>query len=290
MASSTDVERLLAQTQRERNVRATLKMQIKQHAQKERDFAEWEERLVDKQQRIEDNIVNCDDMLRQADAKREHAEDNVKRDAESQRSSMRDIARLRAQLEDIRAKCAHVSDEIQASSKYFEFLSRSSQIVLARNSSKAEDVYELVEEILDRHRTLMMANHQLQDQFKVTARSHDDLTDAHNKYVDDSRENILALNTRLGGMKRLLESNMRSTSASMTTMIHFAKKCALKHSSVSLVKMATENIFVKCTSRSHVARCATGREHASDTSVRLSIIRHFLCDMRAIARETTCDR
>jgi len=124
MASSTDVERLLAQTQRERNVRATLKMQIKQHAQKERDFAEWEERLVDKQQRIEDNIVNCDDMLRQADAKREHAEDNVKRDAESQRSSMRDIARLRAQLEDIRAKCAHVSDEIQASSKYFEFLSR----------------------------------------------------------------------------------------------------------------------------------------------------------------------
>ena len=69
-------------------------------------------------------------MLRQADAKREHAEDNAKRDAESQRSSMRDIARLRAQLDEIRAKCAHVSNEIKASSKYFEFLSRSSQIVL----------------------------------------------------------------------------------------------------------------------------------------------------------------
>jgi hypothetical protein len=135
MASSTDAERLLAQTQRERNVRGTLKMRIKQHAQKEREFAEWEDRLVDKQQRIEENIVNCDDMLRQADAKREHAEDNAKRDA-----------------------------------------------------------------------------------------------------------------------------------------------------------MATENIFVKCTSRSHVARCATGREHANDTSVRLSIIRHFLCDMREIVHETTCDR
>jgi chromosome segregation ATPase len=263
---------------------------MKQHAEKEREFSEWEQRLNDKQQQIEGNIINCDDMLRQADAKREHAEDNAKRDVETQQSSMRDILKLRAQLDEIRAKCVRRSNQIQASAKYFEFLCRSTQTILARNSSKTEDVYELVEEILDRHRTLSRANQQLQIQFKTTARSHDDLINVHNKYVDDSQENILALNTCLGGMKRSLESSVRSTSASMTTMTHFVKKSTLKHASVSLVKMAAENIFVKCTSYSHVARCATGREHVSETSVRLSIIRHFLCDMRQIIFETACDR
>ena len=275
-----DAERLLEKTVTELEVRATLNSLIKEHEDNERSFAEWESRLLEKEKSIEDSIINCDEMLRQADAKRECAEESAKRDVKMHDSCAHEMCRLRSQLTNIRSKISRVVKEVGSSAIYFEFLSRATRNTSSKDTSKSEDTYELVDEILDRHRTLVMANSQLQNRLVAATRSNGDLINVHNKYMDDSRELVLALNTRLGSMKRSLESNVRNTSADAIMMTHLAKKSTLRRASVSLVKMAAENIFTKCTGRSRVRRCAS-----SDTSVttaRLRVIGHVLCDWREI--------
>jgi len=280
--ASTDAERLTAKIEAELRVRDALKSSLKEHAEKEREFVKWEERLHESQTQMESNIVNCDEMLRQVDAKREHAEACVTRDSEENESYALHLQGLRDQLHLIQMETASVAGEIESNSKYFEFLRRSIRVVLDRETSKTEDVYELVEEIVDRHGTLTMASEQLQNRLTAATRSHSEVVLAHNKYVETARETTLALNTRLGNMKRVLESNVWSSSASESAMTHVARKSSLRSASVSLVKTSTANIFAKCTARSHVRRCASSDAHASETIARLSVIGHFLRDMRNI--------
>lgn len=280
--ASSDAERLIAKTEAELKVSDALKSSLEEHAEKEREFIEWEGRLHESQARMENNIVNCDEMLRQVDAKREHAEACVTRDSEENEGYARDLQGLRDRLSLIRSQTASVAGEIESNSKYFEFLRQSVRAVLDRETSKLEDAYELVEEIVDRHGTLTMASQQLQNRLNIATRSHSMLLNAHDKYVEAARETMLALNTQLGSMKRLLESNVWSSSASVSAMTHVAKKSSLRRASVSLVKTSAENIFEKCTARSYVRRCASSDAHASETIARLSVIGHYLRDMRSI--------
>lgn len=280
--ASTDAERLTAKTEAGLKVCDTLKSSLKQYAKKEVEFVAWEGRLHESKARMESNIVNCDEMLRQVDAKREHAEACVTRDAEENENYARHLQSLRDRLSLIQSETASVSCEIESNSKYFEFLRRSVQAVLDRESCKTEDVYELVEEIVDRHGTLTLVSEQLQNRLAAATRSKSEVLNSHDRYVEVARETTLALNTRLGSMRRVLESSVWNSSASVSAMTHVAKKSSLRRASVSLVKTSAENIFTKCTARSHVRRCASSAPHASETIARLSVIGHYLRDMRSI--------
>ena len=277
MAAATDNERLCAQAETECELSSTLKACIKEHEKRECEYVKWEERLRHKKRSIEDNIVNCDDIVRQTDAKHLLATENAKRDIENQENSVHVIEDLRRKLIEIRDENHRTTMQIQHGKKYFEYLSGSIQTVLSRKISNNEDVYELVEEILSRHQTLSSTNEQLRRQYAATLRTHDEKMHAHGKYVDASRETILALKTRLGGMKRTLESNVRNKSANLTTARHYAKKCAFKHTSVSLIKLAAENMFSQCVQRSFI-----GRGCQDSIEARLTVIGHYLRDIREL--------
>lgn len=277
MAAATEDERSRGQVETERELSSTLKSCIREHAKRECAYVEWEERLRIKQRSIEDNIVNCDDIVRQTDAKHLLATENAKRDIESQENSAHVIENLRRKLIEIRDEHHRTTVQIQHGEKYFEYLIGCIQTVLSRKISNNEDVYELVEEILSRHQTLTSTNEQLRRQYAVTLRTHDEKVHAHGRYVDTSRETILALKTRLGGMKRTLEANVRNKSANLTTATHYAKKCEFKHTSVSLIKLAAENMFVRCVERSFISR---GRQNSIEA--RLSVIGHYLRDIREL--------
>ena len=164
MAAATDNERLCAQAETECELSSTLKACIKEHEKRECEYVKWEERLRNKKRSIEDNIVNCDDIVRQTDAKHLLATENAKRDIENQENSVHVIEDLRRKLIEIRDENHRTTMQIQHGKKYFEYLSGSIQTVLSRKISNNEDVYELVEEILSRHQTLSSTNEQLRRQ------------------------------------------------------------------------------------------------------------------------------
>ena len=282
-----DAARLAEHAEKERNIRQLLKAKVHEHAMREREFAAWERRMADTQVQIEENIVNCDDMLREADAKRSRAHKNAMDDLNAQRMKSQDICAMLESIAHIRTKCKMVDRKLKTNERYFQYLYRASQsgikTAFGASAPTTEDVYELVEETLDRHRTLRAANKQLQERIGCTVHARDEVTRAHSKCVAASRETILRLNTQLGEMKRELETRTRKTTSSATTAEHFAKKSLSRHASVSLVKMSTENMYAACVKRSNVSRCATSEARgASDTVTRLNIIKHYMGDIRNI--------
>jgi hypothetical protein len=282
-----DVARLALHRERERHFRQVLKEKVGECAVNERDFAAWERRVADTQVQIEENIVHCDEMLREADAKRSRAQRTAMDDLNTQRMKSRDISALLERITDIRAKCKTAERKIKANERYFQYLYRASQSMgtkeFGARAPTTEDVYELVEETLDRHRTLLAANTQLQELIVSTVGARDEVTQVHSKCVAASRETILALHTRLGEMKRKLETLTRETTSSATMVEHFEKKSLSRHASVSLVKLSTENLYAACVKRSNVSRCPTNEARgAPDTIARLNVIRHYMGDIRGI--------
>lgn len=288
---NADAARLAEHAQTELEVRRVLKTKVCENAAKEREFTEWERRMQEKQVTIEENIVNCDDMLREADAKRDRARKSAMDDLRAQRMKSRDITISREFLSTVRAKNAVIDHKLKANARYFQYLYRASQTCSAESSRMprtTENVYELVEETLDRHRTLRAANEQLQARITSTVRAHDEMIQANTKYVGEARETILALNTRLGDMKRELEAHIKNTSAHVTSAEHLSKKSLSRRASVSLVKISTDNMHAKCVKRSKVSRCAANEARcASDTAARLNIIRLYMRDVREIIIDQT---
>jgi chromosome segregation ATPase len=216
--------------------------------------------------------------LRQADAKRERAEKSSIQDLEAQNANNSCIVDLQDQLSTICAKISAITRQIETKAIYFDYLRSASPDVFARKMSGKEDVYEFVEEILDRHKTLSATNDQLQQRVALISNSHDALLKNHAKYMDDARETILALTTRLGNMKRELETRSQSTSTNMLTITHFAHKSTSRHAAVSLVKMAADNMYTKCKehSRIHRAKCQ------ANTIAQMCAVGNYLEDIRDI--------
>ncbi|CAG9461648.1 unnamed protein product [Pedinophyceae sp. YPF-701] len=264
--------RLMEKRRQMFEVAETLELQKAEHAQREEAYKKREEDLKRKDLELQESLIRFSKFLQENDAKRQRALRREQDERKVREEKEREIAALQEDLDKLRATKDEMVTALETRMlQYQAFLEQ---------TLEAADEYHEIADLLARHATLQATNQDLKEQTQSLTRELEQLRLDMNAYVRAKTNEILNLNNEISTLKKDLEQRERACmalEAKKDYSMQIMCQRTLEHGQVC---MATDNLFHRCRSRSHISHPTD-----ADAAQQLEVVGNFVSDLGEIVKQ-----
>ncbi|GMH41990.1 hypothetical protein BSKO_09909 [Bryopsis sp. KO-2023] len=268
--------RLLEKRRQMFEVQEALEAHKQEFNRKEEVFKRREEGLKRKDLELQESLIRFSKFLQENDSKRSRAEKKAADEIKSRLQKEKEIEALQDTLEGLKTEKEKVHEILEKNMRYQHYLETVLEVV---------DEYQEVPELLMRHATLKVTNHDLNEHQKQLEELTEKTRAELQNYVRQKTESILNLNNKLSNLKKELEGYEAEALAHETRKDYSLQVASQKTLEFGQVIMSTDNIFNRCRNRSRIA-------HPAETNPleQLEVIGNYISDLGAIIRQNKLEQ